>query len=74
MLMCPADDNEQYHLKIQNISLFVPVAQLAAPVFQQLNSLMTRKNEPRNIAIHYRRVEVRQFSLPKDKIEFNTGK
>jgi hypothetical protein len=70
--MCAKDDDEKYVLKIENICLFVPVAQLAAPVFQELNSIMTRKNEPKTITIHYRRIEVRQFSLGHDKQEFNS--
>ncbi len=71
-IMCQADDNEKYVLKIENIALFIPVAQLAAPVFQELNSIMTRKNNPETIAIHYRRTEVRSFSLGKAKLVFNT--
>jgi hypothetical protein len=71
-LMCPDDDPENYQLKIENIALFIPVAQLSAPVFQEINSLMTRKNDPQTIAIHYRRIEVRPFSLGVNKIEFNS--
>jgi hypothetical protein len=71
-LMCQEDDKENYKLKIENISLYIPVAQLAAPVFQEINSIMTRKNNPETIAIHYRRTEVRSFSLGKNKLVFNT--
>jgi hypothetical protein len=71
-LMCAEDDNEEYILKIQNIALFVPVAQLSAPVFQEINSIMTRKNNPQTIAIHYRRIEVRSFSLGRNKKEYNS--
>jgi len=71
-LMCTADDNEKYVLKIENIALYIPVAQLAAPVFQEINSLMTRKNNPQTIGIHYRRIEVRPFSLGRNKLEYNS--
>jgi hypothetical protein len=70
--MCTESDNEKYVLKIENIALYVPVAQLAAPVFQEINSIMTRKNDPQTISIHYRRVEVRPFSLGRNKAEFNS--
>jgi hypothetical protein len=70
--MCPEGDNENYVLKIENIALFVPIAQLAAPVFQEINNIMTRKNDPQTIAIHYRRIEVRPFSLGRNKVEYNS--
>jgi hypothetical protein len=68
-----SSDNEKYQLKILNIALFVPVAQLAAPVFQELNSIMTRKNDPQTIGIHYRRIEVRPFNLVPNNEEYNSG-
>jgi hypothetical protein len=71
-LMCPNDDPENYELKIENIALFIPVAQLSASVFQEINSIMTRKINPQTIGIHYRRIEVRPFSLGVNKIEFNS--
>ena len=33
---------------------------------------MTRKNEPKAIGIHYRRIEVRPISLPRNKEEYNS--
>jgi hypothetical protein len=65
-------DEEKYKLKLLNIALLVPVAQLAAPVFQELNSILTRKNEPKAIGIHYRRLEVREYSMPRNKVEYNS--
>ncbi len=72
VIMRMPDDVENYKLKILNISLFVPVAQLSAPVYQELNSIMTRKNDPQSISIHYRRSEVRNISLNKSKQEYNS--
>jgi hypothetical protein len=69
-LMCPDDDKEQYQCQIKNIALFVPVAQLSMPVYQEINSILTRKNEPKSIVIHYRRIEVRPISITKDKEDF----
>jgi hypothetical protein len=66
-------DEEKYQLKILSIALFVPVAQLAAPVYQELNSIMTRKTDPQTIGIHYRRVEVRPINLVPNNEEYNSG-
>ena len=48
------------------------MAQLSAPVFQEINTIITRKNEPKAIGIHYRRIEVRPISLPRNKEEYNS--
>ena len=72
VLMSLVDDTEKYRLKLLNIALFVPVAQLSSQVFQEISTLMTRKNEPKNIGIHYRRIEVRPISLPRNKEEYNS--
>ncbi len=69
-LMCPKTDSEKYQFKIKNIALFVPVAQLSMPVYQEINSILTRKNEPKSIVIHYRRIEVRPISITKDKEDY----
>ncbi len=69
-VMCPKTDTEEYKFKITNICLFVPVAQLSMPIYQEINSILTRKNEPKSIVIHYRRIEVRPISITKDKENF----
>jgi hypothetical protein len=69
-IMCPKDDTEKYQFQIKSIALFVPVAQLSMPVYQEINSILTRKNEPKSIVIHYRRIEVRPISITKDKEDF----
>jgi len=69
-IMCPSTDKEEYQFQIKNISLYVPVAQLSMPVYQEINSILTRKNEPKSIVIHYRRIEVRPISISKDKVNF----
>ncbi len=69
-IMCPSDDTEKYQFQIKNIALYVPVAQLSMPVYQEINSILARKNEPKSIVIHYRRIEVRPISITKDKEDF----
>ncbi len=69
-LMSSDGDTEKYKFQIKNIALFVPVAQLSMPVYQEINSILARKNEPKAIVIHYRRIEVRPISITKDKVDF----
>ena len=72
VFMCLEDDNEKYKLKLLNIALFVPVAQLSSQVFNEINTILTKKDEPKAIGIHYRRIEVRPISLPRNKEEYNS--
>ena len=69
VILSKTGDEEKYKLKLLNIALLVPVAQLSAPVFQEINAILTRKNEPKAVGIHYRRLEVRPYSLPRNKVE-----
>ncbi len=71
VLMCPKGDNEKYTIKIANIVLFVPVAQLTEPIYREINSILNGNGKQQSsIAIHYRRVEIRNISLPKNKEEY----
>jgi hypothetical protein len=72
VILAKENDTEKYKLQLLNISLYVPVAQMASATFSELNTIMTRKNEPKAIGIHYRRLEVRQISLPRNKVEYNS--
>jgi hypothetical protein len=59
LVMRQTNDTENYKVKILNLSLHVPVAQMSQPVFDEINAVMSRKDEPNEIAIHYRRLEIR---------------
>lgn len=72
VVMSLPTDSEKYKIKILNISLLVPVAQLSSQVFQEVNRILVSKNEPKAIGIHYRRTEVRPISLPRNKEEYNS--
>ena len=72
VIFCPTTDTEKYKLKILNISMYVPVAQLSNSVFSEINTILTRKSEPKVFGIHYRRLEVRPISLPRNKLEYNS--
>jgi hypothetical protein len=70
VILKKSNDTENYKLKILNICLYVPVAQLSQPVFNEIEAILSRKEEPNAIALHHRRVEVRPISIIKNKIEF----
>ncbi len=70
LIMKEKTDATNYQLKITNIALFIPVAQLSSSVFNELSTILSRKNEPRAISIHFRRIEIRPVGIPKDKIEY----
>lgn len=73
LLMKQATDPENYKLKITNICLYIPIAQLSSVVFNELNTYMTRKIDPQPVGIHYRRTEVRPITFPKNKQEYFSG-
>jgi len=70
VIMSAEDDPEKYKIKILNIALYIPVAQLSASVFNEISSILTRKILPKVITIHYRRIEVRPTAVPKNKVNF----
>jgi hypothetical protein len=57
--MSEVGDNEKYKVKILNLCLHVPVAQMSQIVFNEINSVLSKKEEPNEIAIHFRRIEIR---------------
>jgi hypothetical protein len=57
--MSQEGDDEQYKVKILNLCLHVPVAQMSQQVFDEISSVLSRKEEPNEIAIHFRRIEIR---------------
>lgn len=63
MILKETNDTENYKLNLLYCALFVPVAQLSQSVFSELNSLLTKKDEP--VAIHYRNIEIRPLTITK---------
>ena len=45
VIMSEESDNEEYQMKILNICLYVPVAELSQTVFQEINTLITGKKK-----------------------------
>ena len=70
VIMKKSDDTTDYKLKFCQIALYLPVAQLSQPVSNEIRAILSRKESPNEIAIHHRRIEMRDVSILKDKIEF----
>lgn len=68
VLMKKADDTENYKVELLSCYVFVPVAQLSAPLFTEIGSLFSHES----INIHFRRNEVRIITLTKDKEEYSS--
>jgi len=66
VLMKAATDTEDYQLELLHCNLFVPIAQLSTALFSEIGSTFAH----RSISLHFRRVEVRQISLPREKEEY----
>jgi len=69
ILQCPENDDEKYQVKITNIFLTVPIAQLSQNVYDELSYLMSKKP----VTIQFRKFEVLPISVPKDKQDYQSG-
>lgn len=67
-VMSMPDDDEKYQVKFLNIALYVPVAQLSQPLYNQILSIQAKQD----VSIHFRRQEVRSINLPRNSEEFNS--
>jgi len=68
IIMSMDEDLEKYRMKILNISMYVPVAQLSLPLYNQISTLQAKQD----VSIHFRRLEVRSINLPRNSEEFNS--
>ncbi len=73
ILQAAKEDNEQYQVKITNIYLTVPIAQLSNNVFDELSYLMSKKEDTKPVTIQFRKFEVLPMSVPKFKQDYQTG-
>ena len=65
-IMKPNSDTEKYQVKFNDVNIYVPVAALSQPTYNEISSLFATKN----IGLHYRRIQVTSISLPRNKQEF----
>jgi len=70
VLMKAKTDTEQYKIKIENITLLMPIAQLTQGVFNEYNSILTRQIDNKPVGISYRKVEIRPLTLPRNSENF----
>ena len=73
VLQCAESDKEQYQVKITNIFLTVPIAQLSQNVYDELSYLMSKKEDTKPVTIQFRKFEVMPMSVPKFKQDYQTG-
>lgn len=66
VLMKEKADTENYKIKWLECNLYIPVAQVSAPIYTEINSLFSAKS----VSLHFRKTEVRVLSVPANKIEF----
>jgi len=68
VIMKKSNDTEVYKVVLMDCNLFVPIAQLSAPLFSEIGSTFSHQS----MSIHFRRIEVKTLTLPKDKEEYNS--
>ena len=61
-------DTEAYQVKLLSCFLYVPVAQLSSTAFSEIERVLTSKS----VAIHYRKIEIRNLNLTAGKEEYNS--
>ena len=68
VLMSEPNDTEKYKIRITDCYLCLPIAQLNAPVYTELSTILSHKSA----SLHFRKTEIRLLSVPKDKLEYNS--
>ena len=61
-------DTEAYQVKLLSCFLYVPVAQLSLTAFSEIERVLTSKS----VAIHYRKIEIRNLNLVAGKEEYHS--
>ena len=68
VLMKDSSDTTNYKVKLLSCFLYVPIAQLSSLTFSEIEKVLVAKS----VAIHYRKIEMRQLSLIAGKEEYNS--
>ena len=74
VILTPKTDPEKYKLKLLNVCLYMPIAQLSQSVYQEFAALWTKPKDLQSgaVNIHYRRSEIRTVSIASNAQEFNS--
>jgi len=59
-------DKENYRIQIVECYLYVPIAQVSAPIYNEISSVLARKS----VSLHFRKTEIRPLSIPRNKEDF----
>lgn len=68
VIMKESTDTDSYKIILLDCNLFVPIAQLSAPLFSEIGSTFSHEA----ITMHFRRIEIHTVSLPRSKEEFSS--
>lgn len=69
-LMKQSSDNEKYKVKIININLLMPIAQLTQGVFNEYNTILTRQIDNKPVGISFRKIAIRPLNIPRNSETF----
>ncbi len=75
VLQTASSDAEKYKVLLENVSLYVPVAQLSFSVFNELSSLIGKVTDGaffNNVSIHYRRLHIQPVAIPSGNQAYYT--
>jgi len=72
VLMKKLSDTEQYKLKILEIAILMPVAQLTQSVYNEFQSLMTTTYKNKPVGISHRKIEIRPLNIPVSSRNFHS--
>ena len=74
VILTPKTETEKYQLKLLNVCLYMPIAQLSQSVYQEFSALWTKPKDLQSgaVNIHYRRSEIRTISIASNAQEFNS--
>lgn len=70
VLMKEEDDTTNYKLKLIEVLLFVPVAQLSERVYNEINLLRTKTIDNKPIGLQFRRIDIRPIIIPQHTQDF----
>jgi len=62
------NDTENYQMKIDACYLYVPIAQVSAPVYNEISTILSTRPS----SLHFRKTEIRLLPIPKGKTEYNS--
>jgi len=72
VLIKKATDTTDYKIKILNIALLMPIAQLSQSVFNEYESLLTRSVNTKPVGISFRRIDIKPYNIPRNSVSYHS--